>query len=37
VRSLYMKITWSGRATVQTIGYHRPDAAHFRKDFQRNF
>jgi hypothetical protein len=37
VRSLYMKITCSGRATVQTIGYHRPDAAHFRKDFQRNF
>jgi hypothetical protein len=31
--SLYMEITCSGRATVQTIGHHRPDVAHFRKDF----
>jgi hypothetical protein len=36
-RSLYMEITCSGRANVWTTGHHRPDAAHFRKDFQRNF
>jgi hypothetical protein len=34
-RSLYMKITCSGRATVRTTGHHHPDAAHFRKEFQR--
>jgi len=27
VRSLYMQITCSGSATVQTTGHHRPDAA----------
>jgi hypothetical protein len=35
-RSLYMKITCSGCATVRTTGHHRSDAAHFRKEFQRN-
>jgi hypothetical protein len=35
-RSLYMEITCSGRATVRTIGHHRPDAAQNRKELQRN-
>jgi hypothetical protein len=37
VRSLDMKITCSGSATVQMIGHHRPDAAQIKKEFQRNF
>jgi hypothetical protein len=32
-RSLYMEITCSGRTTVRKTGHHRPDAAHFRKEF----
>jgi len=36
VQSLYMEITCSGRVTVWTTGHHRPDVAHFRKEFQQN-
>jgi hypothetical protein len=37
VQSLYMEITCSKSATVRMTRDHRPNTAHFRKDFQRNF
>jgi len=36
-RSLGIKITCSGSATIQTIGQHGPDAAQNMKEFQWNF
>jgi hypothetical protein len=32
-RSLYMEITCSGHETVRTIGHHRLDTTHFKKEF----
>jgi hypothetical protein len=36
-RSLYMEITCSKSATVRTTREHRPNTAHFKKDFSAKF
>jgi hypothetical protein len=37
MRSLYMEVTCSERATVQTTGQHRPDAAFKQERFSAKF